>query len=105
MTPEYYIGSPDCMKRNLESRVESVVPVEEPALQEALRFVLDTQLADCRSAWEMQPDGSYRQRVPGRGRKGKSSHVALAEHAEKRLKDATRRRKRRARGLRRRNSD
>ena len=101
--PEYYIGSADLMQRNLESRVESVVPVEDPAHQEELRFVLETQLADCRSAWEMQPDGTYCQRVPGAGRKGKSSQLLLAEHADKRLKEATRLRKRRPRGLGRRN--
>jgi polyphosphate kinase len=95
--PEYYIGSADLMKRNLESRVESVVPVEDPRLQQDLRFVLDTQLADSRSGWEMQPDGTYRQRVPGRGRKARSSQELLALRAEKRLKEATRRRKRRAR--------
>jgi polyphosphate kinase len=103
--PEYYIGSADLMQRNLESRVESVVPVEDPALQAALRFVLDTQLADCRSAWEMQPDGTYRQRGGGRGRKGKSSQLILAEHAEKRLREATRLRKRRPRGAAKRSSN
>jgi polyphosphate kinase len=79
--------------------VESVVPVEDPALQDALRFVLDTQLGDRRSAWEMQADGTYRQRIPGRGRRAKSSQLILAEHAEKRLKEATRRRKRRPRSV------
>jgi polyphosphate kinase len=96
--PEYYIGSADLMQRNLESRVECVTPVEDPALQSDLRFLLETQLADTRSAWEMEPDGTYRQRVPGAGRKGKSSQITLAEHADKRLKEATKLRKRRARG-------
>jgi polyphosphate kinase len=97
--PEYYIGSADCMKRNLESRVESVVPVEDPRLQEELRFVIDAQLEDQRSAWEMQPDGTYVQRVPGKGRKGKSSQQLLIERAEKRYKEATRLRKRRPKGI------
>ena len=39
---EYYIGSADLMKRNLESRVELHVPVESPNLREQLRFLLDT---------------------------------------------------------------
>ena len=30
---EYFIGSADCMKRNLESRVEAVAPVEDPTLR------------------------------------------------------------------------
>jgi polyphosphate kinase len=61
---EYYIGSADCMGRNLTGRVETIAPIEEPSLMAELRIHLDLQLADCRSAWEMQPDGSYVQRVP-----------------------------------------
>ena len=56
---EYYIGSADCMTRNLESRVETLVPIREPRLQTELQRVLDLQLKDCRGAWEMRPDGSY----------------------------------------------
>ena len=96
---EYYIGSADSMKRNLESRVEIVAPVENPSLQAELRHFLDTQLADHRSAWEMQPDGSYIQRQPGKGRKSKSSHQLLIEHAERRYKDATRLRRRQPKGI------
>ena len=61
---EYYIGSADLMQRNLEQRVEIVVPVEAPALRSELRTLLDLHWADERSAWDMQPDGSYVQRRP-----------------------------------------
>jgi len=61
---EYYVGSADCMKRNLEERVEVLTPVENPQLKEQLRVVLDEHLADHRSAWDMQSDGSYVQRQP-----------------------------------------
>ncbi len=61
---EYYIGSADCMRRNLSARVEALVPVEDPALRAELRQVLEMQLGDRRCAWEMRPDGSYRQRTP-----------------------------------------
>ena len=61
---EYYIGSADLMQRNLEQRVEIVVPVEAPALRAELRTLLDLHLTDERSAWDMQPDGSYVQRRP-----------------------------------------
>ena len=61
---EYYIGSADCMRRNLSARVETLAPVEDPALRAELRHVLDVQLRDRRSVWEMAADGSYSQRVP-----------------------------------------
>ena len=56
---EYLIGSADCMTRNLESRVEVVVPVEDPQLRNDLRTVLDCQLKPNRNQWQMQSDGSY----------------------------------------------
>jgi polyphosphate kinase len=59
---EYYIGSADCMTRNLVSRVEVITPVEPKALQGELRTILDVLLNDQRSAWDMLPDGSYVQR-------------------------------------------
>ncbi|MGI9628286.1 MAG: polyphosphate kinase 1 [Longimicrobiales bacterium] len=60
---EYWIGSADCMRRNLSARVEALVPVEDPGLREELRFWIDSHLDDKRSAWDMGPDGSYVQRT------------------------------------------
>ena len=61
-TPLYFIGSADWMSRNLLARVEAIVPVEEPALQEQLQRILDVCLEDRRQAWLMQADGLYRRR-------------------------------------------
>jgi len=92
---EYLIGSADCMKRNLESRVEVVVPVEDAGLREELRGMLDTQLAARRGVWAMQADGSY---VPcWTGNDEPSSHQVLIELAAKRQKQGTRRRRRKPR--------
>jgi polyphosphate kinase len=56
---EYFIGSADSMNRNLESRVEALVPVDDPHERQTLRAILDLQLAPNRNAWRMQSDGSY----------------------------------------------
>src|SRR5690606_4983144 len=53
---EYYIGSSDLMSRNLDSRIEVLAPIEDPRLRAELRTILDVQLGDPRSAWEMRPD-------------------------------------------------
>jgi polyphosphate kinase len=107
---EYYIGSADCMKRNLQSRVEALAPVEAPELRAELRAMLDTQLDDRRSAWEMQPDGSYVQRREDEEAEADedapqalSSQETLIARAEKRLREATRLRRRKLRGIERRN--
>ena len=61
---EFYIGSADTMMRNLEQRVEVLVPVEPPKLQHVLRTIIELHLDDERAGWDMRSDGSYVQRMP-----------------------------------------
>ncbi|MGE0546634.1 MAG: polyphosphate kinase 1 [Kofleriaceae bacterium] len=89
--PEYYLGSADAMQRNLEKRVEVLWPVEDSRLQAELRQLLDTQLSDQRGAWDMQSDGSYVQRT---GMAAKHSQQQMIERIDRRLKEATRLRRR-----------
>lgn len=62
---EYYTGSADWMPRNLERRVEVIVPVEDRGLQHRMFSLLETCLADNRQAWELNADGVYAQVTPG----------------------------------------
>jgi polyphosphate kinase len=94
---EYFIGSADCMKRNLESRVEVVVPVEDPQLRKDLRAVLDGQLGLNCNTWEMQADGSY-VRPPGADA-ARSCQQLLIDLAEKRQREASRLKRRRPQGF------
>lgn len=82
---EYFIGSADAMKRNLETRVEILCPVESPDAIRELRSIIDIYTGDKRSAWDMQPDGSYIQRIPSDPDVAVGSHCQLMEHAEKRV--------------------
>jgi polyphosphate kinase len=90
---EYFISSADTMKRNLEARVEILCPVESPELTGELRMIFDTYAADQRSAWDMQPDGTYIQRIPADERKVDGSHQMLIALAEKRLKKSLKQKK------------
>ncbi|MEE8321892.1 MAG: polyphosphate kinase 1, partial [Gammaproteobacteria bacterium] len=99
---EYYLGSADAMKRNLEHRVEVVVPVENPVLQFELRTTLDTYITDQRSAWDMNPDGSYVQRQPA-DETILGSQQILIQKAEDRQKEALRLKKRKPQVIGRRN--
>jgi polyphosphate kinase len=94
---EYFIGSADCMKRNLESRVEVVVPVEDAQLRKDLRAVLDGQLGPNCNAWEMQSDGTYVRPPSGEG--AKSCQQLLIDLAEKRQREASRLKRRRPQGF------
>ena len=77
----YYLGSADWMPRNLDRRVEAVVPIEAPPLQAELMELLQICLDDNRQAWEMQSDGTYRQRHPQAGEPERSTHKILMEKA------------------------
>ena len=96
---EYYIGSADAMKRNLEHRVEVLTPVENPGIREDLRQMLEVQLNDRRSAWELKSDGGYSQRRPRNAEESVGSQQRLIEQAEKRNRDASRLRKRKAKNI------
>jgi polyphosphate kinase len=56
---EFFIGSADWMHRNLSSRVEAVVPIEEIPHREKIFDILNYMLNDPRQGWEMAGDGSY----------------------------------------------
>lgn len=81
---EYYIGSADLMKRNLESRVEVSVSITAQAHKALVRELLDLQLNNKRNAWDMQPDGSYVQRNAAKGEADTCIHAFLIKSAEKR---------------------
>ncbi|MFO7822144.1 MAG: polyphosphate kinase 1 [Lentisphaeria bacterium] len=79
-----YISSADWMPRNLDRRVELLVPVESTAERKKLLEVLDTSLSDTEKGRMLQPDGSYK-RVKRRGRKGKlrSQHALCLRAADR----------------------
>ena len=98
---EFFIGSADLMTRNLESRVELLAPVEDEALRDELRGILDMQLADRHNVWDMLPDGRYVARRPsgGAGEAAGGCQHALIAAADRRHFEANRLRKRKPRVL------
>src|SRR6185295_3234903 len=79
--PRLYFGSADWMQRNLDGRVEAAIPIEEPALQEEIKAILDLQLGDNVRAWDMQSDGTYVKRNPAPGDTPRSSQELLMQRA------------------------
>jgi polyphosphate kinase len=57
-----YVGSADLMPRNLDTRVELLTPVEDPALREDLLDTLERSLADDSNSWDLGPDNLWRRR-------------------------------------------
>jgi polyphosphate kinase len=73
----YWIGSPDLMPRNLDTRVELLAPVIAEPLLAQLEDTLERYLADDTFGWELGPDGNWTRRT-GRTR---SVHRELMERA------------------------
>ena len=57
--PVSYIGSADLMPRNLDRRVEALVPIEDPGLLAQLDEILEVNLADDTLAWTLRPDTTW----------------------------------------------
>jgi polyphosphate kinase len=58
----YLIGSADLMPRNLDSRVELLIPVEDADVRAELEDTLERCLADDTFAWELRPDATWKRR-------------------------------------------
>jgi len=84
--PTILIGSPDLMPRNLDRRIEALVPVDEPDLQARLDEILEVNLADDALAWELDAQGRWEQ-VPDGG--VVNTHERLQEIARTRARRRT----------------
>jgi polyphosphate kinase len=60
---EYWIGSPDLMPRNLDTRVELLAPVRDVSLCAELEDTLERYLADDTFGWELGPEGNWTRRT------------------------------------------
>jgi polyphosphate kinase len=78
-----FIGSADLMGRNLDRRIEVVVPVHDPELQARLFEILDLVFEDDTNAWELGSNRRWR-RVPNR--RGINSQERLKELARERAR-------------------
>jgi polyphosphate kinase len=77
---EVYIGSADWMPRNLDRRVEVVVPVLNADHRRVLRDeVLQTLLEDNTQAWELRGDGCYARLRPAPGQPRRNAQLALLD--------------------------
>jgi polyphosphate kinase len=83
-TPEFYVGSADWMARNLDSRVETVVAVTDPALQHELDAMLEVYERDNCSAWDCRADGTYERRVPAPGEPARAVQEVFIASVRKR---------------------
>jgi len=75
------IGSADLMPRNLDSRVELVTPVEDPALRTELLDVLERCFADNANAWQLDSEGEWTRLTPANGQRRSVQEEMRERHA------------------------
>jgi polyphosphate kinase len=73
----YWMGSADLMPRNLDTRVELLAPIEDPALRAEVEDTLERCLADDTFGWELGPDDIWERRRGGT----RAVHRELMERA------------------------
>lgn len=79
---EVYAGSADLMPRNLDHRVETVFPVESPALKtRIIDEILGIEMADTAKAEILLPDGTYRPVRPAPGEAPLSAQRWFMDHS------------------------
>jgi polyphosphate kinase len=68
--PDWYMGSADLMDRNLDRRVEAMVPVEDSDARAKIAEMIDIMLADDRRSWQLGPNAQWRRTEEILGREG-----------------------------------
>ncbi len=77
--PEFFIGSADWMRRNLDRRMETMMPVTDPQLKQELEQSLNVYENDNCSAWDMKPNGKYVRRRPRKGEQRRSAQEVFID--------------------------
>lgn len=58
-TPRLFISSADWMTRNLDKRIELLVPIDDKEAKTRLVGILKIAFKDTTNAWDLKPDGTY----------------------------------------------
>lgn len=66
---QVYIASADWMSRNLDKRIELMIPIEEPALKRRLVRVLESFFNDNTQAYRLLPNGASQRLTRAKGQK------------------------------------
>lgn len=78
---EIFISSADWMPRNLDRRVELLVPILDPQHRKRLKSTLNCYFKDNVSSWKLLPDGSYQRLQPTGKQPPLQAQAALYERA------------------------
>ncbi len=84
---EVFIGSADWMRRNLDDRVEVMVPIHDKRARKRLIRSLSFCMEDNRQSWDLQSDGRYLLTSPEPGKPTVALHETLMRRARRRTEE------------------
>jgi polyphosphate kinase len=79
----YLLGSADLMPRNLDHRIEVVVPVEHPGVRNELESILRALHADNINAWELRADGTWERVRPKKSERKRAAQSTFMRRRER----------------------
>jgi polyphosphate kinase len=79
----YFLGSADLMPRNLDHRIEVVVPAEDAQIRAEIDSILKALLADNAQAWELGPDGVWERVLPSKSERRKPAQAVFMRRRER----------------------
>jgi polyphosphate kinase len=79
----YLLGSADLMSRNLDHRIEVVVPVEDMHVRNELESIFKALLADNAHAWELNADGSWDRAKPKKGERRRVAQTVFMRRRDR----------------------
>src|SRR4249919_2559386 len=85
-----YIGSPDLMQRNLDHRIEVLVPIENARVRQEVHAILDSALEDDTNSWILGADGQWTRSAPAKPSRPHSHHATMMRRALKRARRGAR---------------
>ena len=85
-----YIGSPDLMQRNLDHRIEVLVPIDNARVRAEINAILDSALADDVNAWTLDASGEWTRIAPAKPSKSHSHHETMMQRSLKRARRGAR---------------
>jgi polyphosphate kinase len=74
-TKSYLLGSADLMPRNLDHRIEMILPVEAPHVRAEIETIFRRLLSDNSQAWTLAPDGTWSRIEPEPSERRRASQL------------------------------
>ena len=79
----YLLGSADLMPRNLDHRIEVVMPVEDTQVKGEVESILKALLADNSQAWELRSDGTWERVTPKKSERRRGAQAVFMRRRER----------------------